>query len=181
MINTPRHPTVTSRPILEHCCLKNGRNHLNTQGPNTDLFQKRFLEKSTSYGTSGRSAKWKMIVHGSSFYDVLMSHQLFHENTLFHVGAVWGVLGRDLVPCECLKVPRPPLLAEREPWPCQKSLAEMTNSKKLFEEVIGFSHFSNKCTFKIVEGHFSPRFLAEGRRDTQRVLVLILPTTLYIY
>ena len=33
----------------------------------------------------------------------------------------------------------------------------------------------------MLEGHFSPRFLAEGRRDTQRVLVLILPTTLYIY
>ena len=30
--------------------------------------------------------------------------------------------------------------------------------------------------FLILEGHFSQRFLAEGRRDTQRVLVLIPKT-----
>ena len=40
--------------------------------------------------------------------------------------------------------------------------------------------FCNKCTFKIIEGHLSLRFLAEGRRNTQRVLVLILPSTLHI-
>ena len=40
---------------------------------------------------------------------------------------------------------------------------------------------SQKHTFNILEDYFSPRFLAEGRRDTQRVLFLILPATLYIY
>ena len=52
-----------------------------------------------------------------------------------------------------------------------------------FEEVIDSIHFelkydmfSKTCIFNILEGHFSQGFFAEGRRDTQRVLVLI-PTT----
>ena len=38
MINTPRHPTVASKPILEHFCLTEYQNHWNIQGPNTDWF-----------------------------------------------------------------------------------------------------------------------------------------------
>ena len=40
---------------------------------------------------------------------------------------------------------------------------------------------SNKCTFKFIEGHFPPRFLAEGSRDTQRVIVLMPPYTYNIH
>ena len=45
------------------------------------------------------------------------------------------------------------------------------------------SFFCPTHTLKTLEGHLSPPFLAEGRRDPQRVLVLILITThmLYIY
>ena len=52
-----------------------------------------------------------------------------------------------------------------------------------FEEVIDFTYFytkyvifNTKCTFKFLEGHFLPGFLAEGRRDTQRVFVLMPET-----
>ena len=43
----------------------------------------------------------------------------------------------------------------------------------IFNEIC---HFSPTLTFKFLEGIFSPRFLAKGRRDPQRVLVLILIT-----
>ena len=36
--------------------------------------------------------------------------------------------------------------------------------------------FIKKMHFQILEGHVSPGFFAEGRRDTQRVLVLIPET-----
>ena len=49
---------------------------------------------------------------------------------------------------------------------------EIRSKRDSFEEVIGFSHcysnyvsVSQTCTLKCLEGHFSKRFLAEGRRD----------------
>ena len=53
-----------------------------------------------------------------------------------------------------------------------------------FEEVIDISYFYSKYiifsqtrTFKILEGQFLPQKPAGGRRNPQRVLVLILRTT----
>ena len=65
----------------------------------TDLLGKLFLRKSTSYGTSGRSAKWKMLLFLSyflqklDFYDTqmdfylmrLISTPVLHGKALFHL------------------------------------------------------------------------------------------------
>ena len=86
----------------------NAQNHPPTKpkhvnfSENRFLVGKLFLQKSTSYGSSGRSAKWKMLVHwSSSFHNfcknlistikngflpgVLISTPVFHEKTLFHL------------------------------------------------------------------------------------------------
>ena len=42
--------------------------------PKTDFFGKLILQKSTSYGTSGRSAKGKMTAHWSSFFQVFIKN-----------------------------------------------------------------------------------------------------------
>ena len=38
---------------------------------------KRFLQKSTSYGSSGRSAKWKMLAHWSSIFHTFFKNWTF--------------------------------------------------------------------------------------------------------
>ena len=89
---------LCSKPRSLHICkhlLGNVQNHspknvetsisLKTDLFGTD-FRKLDLKKSTSYGTSGRSAKGKMTVHWSSFYQVFIKNNFYREKSTFLKG-----------------------------------------------------------------------------------------------
>ena len=82
--------------------------------PKTVFVGKLFLQKSTSYGTSGRSAKWKMLIRWSSFFHTFCNNlistikkptstrcfdlnpSLSWKNT-FSFGAIWDLFLEEYI------------------------------------------------------------------------------------
>ena len=74
---------------------ENTKNPLSTKAKKRQIFQKSifigklFLQKSPWYGSSGRSAKWKMLVHWSSFFHLFLKNWTFTTTKHTFTSRVW--------------------------------------------------------------------------------------------